>query len=151
MGFIMSPMTQLTIFVSLTAYTVFSIVLRTVLKHLDPSKAVPKRVREALDSLAEGLLILDEKDQVLLANQAFEQVLGAEHGKLIGRRASSFAWSFPSGKNEQFPWFVALQEERAVSNVRLHLEGAKQQQTFNVNCSPLLGHKGKYCGRNGDV
>ena len=68
----------------MACFLAFALILRTVLKHLDPSKAVPKRVREALDNLAEGLLILDTKDQILLANTAFASVAGIEPEKLTG-------------------------------------------------------------------
>ena len=53
----------------------FYFYLGRVLRQLDPSRAVP-RVRAALDTLAEGLLVIDLKGYIVLANQAFAAVVG---------------------------------------------------------------------------
>ncbi len=42
----------------------FYLYLGKMLKQLDPSQAVPERVRSALDTMAEGLLVLDHKGQI---------------------------------------------------------------------------------------
>ena len=73
-------------------FIVFSFYLSFVLRQLDPSQAVPKRVRTALDSLAEGLLVTDEKGRVVLANQAFAVWSGRRPEKLVGRSAVNFPW-----------------------------------------------------------
>ncbi len=44
-----------------------------MLKHLDPTKVIPRRVRETLDTMAEGLLVLDKDERILLANKAFQK------------------------------------------------------------------------------
>lgn len=62
----------------------FLLYLRKMLAHLDPSKAVPKRVRSALDSLAEGLLVIDNNQRMVLANQSFASWVDREPEKLIG-------------------------------------------------------------------
>ncbi|MHB8973951.1 MAG: hybrid sensor histidine kinase/response regulator [Pirellulaceae bacterium] len=146
--FLASPQVRFLSFISMASFLAFGIVLRTVLKHLDPSKAVPKRVREALDNLAEGLLILDTKDQILLANTAFATVVGVQPEKLLGVRAPSLRWrenrADVGGKH---PWTEALRQRCPVSNVRMQLEDAHGGwRSFNVNCSPLLGSGGRYCG-----
>ncbi len=50
--------------------------LRRILKFLDPQKAVPPRVREALDNFAEGVVILDSSDQMILVNATFAKHAG---------------------------------------------------------------------------
>ena len=62
------------LFGSLVAFYFY---LGRVLRHLDPSQAVPGRVRAALDTLAEGLVVIDKKQSIVLANQAFASLLGA--------------------------------------------------------------------------
>ena len=51
----------LIIFVSLSGFIGFWLYIRRVLQHLDPSAVVPARVRNALNILAEGVLILDRR------------------------------------------------------------------------------------------
>jgi PAS domain-containing protein len=54
------------------AYTLFVV---RVLRAFNGTQMVPERVRGALDTLAEGLLVLDEEGRIVLANQAFADVL----------------------------------------------------------------------------
>jgi PAS domain S-box-containing protein len=143
-----SPYFLFLTYVSTTGFLAFSFILRSVLKHLDPSKAVPRRVREALDNLAEGLLILDTNDHILLANSALAAVVGVDPQKLVGTKASSLRWRHENAETGlRAPWAEALQEGCPLSNVRMQLEGDDGRvRSFNVNCSPLLGTAGRYCG-----
>ena len=64
------------------------------LKQADPSKAVPRRVRDALNTLAEGLILTDKKGRVLLANEAFSVWTGKSSDKLFGQDAAKFNWVY---------------------------------------------------------
>ncbi len=147
-GFLLSPTTRLMAFVSCVSLVAFVWLLRFVLKHLDPTKAVPRRVRDALDNLAEGLLILDTKENILLANQAFASIVGVDAEKLVGRCASRLRWEqADAGGDVARPWVEALRKNTPIANARLRLEDSQGDwHCFNINCSPLLGNRGKYCG-----
>ena len=67
-GLLKNPMMQMTFFMGLAGFVLYYYYLGKVLRHLDPSQAIPGRVRAALDTMAEGLLILDRKEQIVLAN-----------------------------------------------------------------------------------
>ncbi|MEM7473565.1 MAG: ATP-binding protein [Planctomycetota bacterium] len=132
-------------FAGSSSFLVFNFILKLVLKHLDPSRAVPRRVRDALDNLAEGLMILDNRSNILLANNSLSIVLGKEPDELIG--INSRKLDFLADENGNLPWFTALSEKRLVSNARVRLADTdKKERTFLANCSPLLGHNGGYCG-----
>ena len=149
MAFFNSELTRLVGITSLCCFLLYRFFLRRMLKQLDPSSTVPKRVREALDNLAEGLLIVDVHDTILLANQAFASVVGMDANRLIGRHASKLPWiqGEVHGRVVNPPWKQAIAEERPVSNVSMKLDDAHGiQRTFSVNASPLLGHEGKYRG-----
>ena len=66
----------------------FYFYLRVVLKQLNPSKVIPRRVREALDTLAEGLLVLDRNERIVLANRAFVEATGMQLDALTGHLRS---------------------------------------------------------------
>ena len=70
----------------------FSLYLRKVLSHLDPSKVVPPRVRNTLNTLAEGLLVLDAQDRIVLSNEAFAKALGTTGPALQGHAVAEFPW-----------------------------------------------------------
>ncbi|MGD9852328.1 MAG: response regulator [Nitrospirales bacterium] len=150
MGFITSPHTKLLSFVALLCFLGFYVYLGKMLKQLDPSQAVPERVRSALDTMAEGLLVLDNKEQIMLANRAFATLLTTTPEALLGRRVGEFPWSdiddhpLASGMH---PWHVALQSGEAQKNERVRLtlpDGVRL--TFMINCSPILGSGAKHVG-----
>lgn len=59
------------IYIAIACFIGYLFFLRRILKHLDPSKVVPERVKRAFDTLSEGILILSENGQIVLANKAF--------------------------------------------------------------------------------
>ncbi len=143
------PLVKLVAFIALAAFAMFYFYLGKVLKQLDPSKAVPTHVRAALDTLAEGLIVIDVKENIVLANQAFASIVGSDPEKLVGQRASKLAWVTPDGTaltEIEFPWTKALRYGSLQKNKMLHLRDRKSRlRTFIVNSSPVLSSGGK-CG-----
>ena len=141
---------QLALFVAVSGFCSFYFYLARVLSQLDPSRAIPGRVRAALDTLTEGLLVVDKRLNIVLANEAFAQLLGTTPDKLLGTLVEKLEWLTPDGSAlaaEQHPWAKALSEGTAVTNESISLangEGAKR--TFIVNCAPVLGGRGKASG-----
>jgi PAS domain S-box-containing protein len=147
-GFLYSPYTKMILFISLASVVSFLVYLKRTLQHLDPSKVVPPHVRAALDTLAEGLLIMDQSGRIALANQAIAAVLGCEPNKLMGTAASQLPWEqdFPAEKGTagpQFPWLLAVRDNKPQRRSILHLKDATGvRRTFVVNCSPVAGARG---------
>ena len=88
LGNFMRPEFSLSIFLGVGLFISFSIYLRRVLRHLNPSQVIPHRVREALDALAEGLLVIDTDCRIVLANSAFAQHVHLKVEDLIGKNAN---------------------------------------------------------------
>ena len=130
-------------FLASSCFLLFNFVLKFVLRHLDPSKAVPRRVRDALNNLAEGLMIMDTRENILLVNDSLAKVVGVEADDLIGQKSDAIKFDIDG---DQLPWQVALAETRLIQNCRIRLPGEQGDKTFLANCSPLLGHQGNYCG-----
>ena len=150
MGFVTGPHTQLLLFIALLCFIVFYLYLGKMLKQLDPSQAVPERVRSALDTMAEGLLVLDNKEQIMLANHAFATLLTTTPQALLGRRVGEFPWSNVNGEPLEpdiSPWHVALISGEAQKNQRVRLTLPDSPRlTLMINCSPVLGSGGKNVG-----
>ncbi len=149
-GLVRSPEAKLITFMALLSFVSFYFYLRKMLRHLDPSQAVPPHVRSALDTLAEGLLVIDDRQHVVLANQAFAALVGRTADELLGKIASELGWAQADGTRIQptdFPWVRALAEGLPQRNDLIHLtDGESKQRTFIVNCSPVLGSGGRYGG-----
>ncbi|MGI9285992.1 MAG: ATP-binding protein [Pseudomonadales bacterium] len=149
-GAMQTPWVQLTLFLGMLSFILFYLYLGRMLTQLDPSQAVPGRVRSALDTMAEGLLVLDRKEQIVLANHAFATLLGKTTDQLTGARASQLPWVTSDGaatEDAERPWIRAVKQGVAQTNqmIRLKLDG-QPQRTFMINCSPVLGSKGNYAG-----
>jgi PAS domain S-box-containing protein len=152
-GFLKSPYLRMIGFVSIASIISFMAYLKRTLRQLDPSKVVPPHVRAALDTLAEGLLIMDQSGHIAMANRAFATVVGRDADKLMGTRAEKLPWEkdVPDGRQvaaeDQFPWKQAVEKNEPVRNVTMHLnDSTGQRRTFIVNCSPVAGARGKARG-----
>jgi PAS domain S-box-containing protein len=147
---IRNPWFLLVVFMFLACFASFYFYLGKVLRQLDPSQAVPGRVRAALDTLAEGLLVIDRKQNIVLANHAFAGFLGKTPEELTGYNAASLDWleadDQPLSK-DQLPWLVTLRDTSVQQDRMLNLRNVKsQQRNFIVNCSPVLAGGGKANG-----
>jgi signal transduction histidine kinase/CheY-like chemotaxis protein/HPt (histidine-containing phosphotransfer) domain-containing protein len=147
LGFVDSPLVRLLAFIAVSSFIVFFFYLGKMLKQLDPSQAIPARVRSALDTMAEGLLVLDLKGRVVLANQAFADIVDKPPDDLLGFRAADFPWVPDDGSpsaDADYPWLKALNDGVPQKNQMVRLQSsAETQQTFMTNCSPVLGAGGK--------
>ncbi len=130
------------------SFIVFYLYLRRMLRHLDPSQVIPGRVRTAFDTLAEGVLVLDPQGSVVLANQAFVDIVGGSAEALVGKRADSLGWSQPAGASaDDTPWAALKGDGLARRNVLLYLSGQDgKRRSFMVNGSPVPGAGGKPAG-----
>lgn len=148
-AFVHHPWVKMTIIVSCVTGLFYYFYLKKMLQHLDPSRAVPQRVREALDSLAEGLLVLDRDEKVVLANHAFAEWVGLPADRLTGLPVSSFEW-VPQNTDQLItglPWTDAMQTESAQAGVMIGLSVSDRPvQNLIANASPVLGHDGRYGG-----
>ena len=99
---------------------------------LDPSKAIPKRVRSALDALAGGLLVTDKKGRVMLANEAFARWAGQDADELIGRNVSAFPWSTPAdiAAPGPYPWVSGAGGTRCPSALSLRTDRWQWRKTY---------------------
>ncbi|HEV7802846.1 MAG TPA: response regulator [Burkholderiales bacterium] len=150
LGLWYSPLLRFAAFMVVGAFFGFYFYLSRVLSQLDPSRAIPGRVRAALDTLAEGLLVIDRRQNVVLANEAIARLLGTTSDALIGTQVSKLAWLGTDGspvEAEHHPWVQSLSGGTPPSNATIGLrDGESRLRTFIVNCAPVLGAKGRAAG-----
>jgi PAS domain S-box-containing protein len=148
-SFLRRPVVRLVTFVAAATYLLNFLFLARKLQHLDPSKVVPGRVRSALDTLMEGLLVIDTRERVVLANRAFGEWLGKGPEEIVGKPVSELPWKIldKEKSHEKLPWQVALEarEPQTGAMIALDTEDAGQR-IFMVNATPVLGHSGKFHG-----
>lgn len=150
MGYVDDPVVHTTLFLAIFGFIAFFFYLGSMLKQLDPSQAIPGRVRSALDTMAEGLLVLDSKQNIVLANEAFSNIVGMSSDEILGKSIKAFPWDSLGDEpfsNNDAPWSRALTEAQAVMNLRVRLSlDDERYVTFMTNCSPVLAREGKAQG-----
>jgi len=127
--------------IALMCFTGFYLYLGRMLQQLDPSRAVPDRVRNALDTLAEGLLLVDAQGRVVLANAALCELLGRAGETLVGQPAESLGWIADDGgpiAAAALPWNAALAAGRTLKLQPVGLvDAAGERRSFLANCAPV--------------
>ncbi len=142
---------KLVLFVGLVGFIAYLCFLKRTLRYLDPSSVVPKRVKSALDTLVEGVVLLDKDERIVLANAAFARNVGRPEASLLGQKASHLNWklSAPRQEPEVLPWTVALQEGQVQSGVPLEFTGGPDgTRKLMVNAAAIWD---EHCGKRGTI
>ncbi len=117
------------------------IYLGRVLRSLDPSKAIPTRVNDAFDIIDDGILVLDRKGHIVLANDAFTTITGSNQEELYGRHISETSINNAMLKiiaKEAMPWNSAASERTMMSDI--HIDAVDQNNnptSLLVSCAPI--------------
>jgi len=104
------------------------------------------RVTKALDSLAEGLLVLDYNGKINFASTVFGEKVGVPSRTLKGIQPEEhFQWRDESGEPlTEFPWVESakhggeIREQVVTLQTGVDEEGNPTTLVFQVNCSPVL-------------
>lgn len=124
----------------------FFLLMRKALTELNPSKVVPQRVHAAFDVLAEGVVIMDEKLRIVLANQSFASRLGVEPEYLVGKSLDSYQWDLRGDDLETLPWQSAFDRGDNVQGMPLKLILDDEDIVFSVNSAPIDDGQGQIKG-----
>lgn len=123
----------------------YLIFLKRALRELDPDAVIPHRVRKALDTLTEGLLIVDHNGVIIFSNRSFASKTGLTAKDLVGKQSASLPWEIAG--RDQLPWFDLLEGGEGESNVAVKLTGGlKVASSLSVNCSIISTPEGKVRG-----
>ncbi|MCA9266294.1 MAG: PAS domain-containing protein, partial [Planctomycetales bacterium] len=142
-GILSLPSVKVTLAATCINLLAFYWLLRRSLKHLDPSRVVPDRVRSALDTMAEGLLILDQKNQIVLANQSFAETVKSPVTDLQGMDVDRFSWELADDENRSFPWNEPQASGQPTRGRCMRLGTADgQRRTFLVNATTIRDDRG---------
>lgn len=139
----------LVLYIALVGFFAYSFFIKRTLRELDPRSVIPERVKSAFDALSEGLVVLDEKAQIILANGSFAEKIEQSADKLLGRKISRLGWKSTSEKQDagHLPWDTALiSKERQIGVPMRYETKYKNALTFMVNATPIKDAKGAVRG-----
>jgi diguanylate cyclase (GGDEF)-like protein/PAS domain S-box-containing protein len=137
------------LFVALSGFVAYVLFLRKTMRELNPDEVIPERVRHALDTLSEGLMIVDQKGYVVFVNKSFADKFGVSSSDLVGRDSTNMGWldSTSNNKYVDLPWNETSNESDIVKGVTLKLKsGGNKSYIFNANTSLVRSPSGKVRG-----
>lgn len=146
LGWFSKPRLRLVLFLFSTVGISFYFYLGRVLKQLDPSRVVPPHVRAALDTIADGLLLLDKNQRIAFANKAFAAIMGISSDFLQGVKACDLPWSESCREQiPDFPWVERIEDEQREGVVMELLPPDQPRCVLLANAS-IVSQNGKYFG-----
>lgn len=103
---------------------------------------IPKRVRQAFDSLAEGVLVLDEVGRIAHVNKAFRQGSNLLDTMLVGSWLHDLGWkaygSEQATPEADLPWVKVIRTGDPVLGEKMTLQtNTPSEKSYTVNCTPL--------------
>ena len=139
--FLTNPWLRFLALVTVVGFVGFFLFMKRTLRQLDPSGIIPTRVKSALDALTQGVVMIDTRDLIVLANDPFCQAVGKPVTSLIGSDLSSLAWrsAAPSATVSVHPWTEAIMDKQPQSDRSLLLglpDGGSRK--FIVNTVPIM-------------
>ncbi len=117
----------------------FQLYLRRAMRYLDPSAAVPERVRTAFDTLTEAVLVLDPGGRVMLANRALV-LLGPDAAPIrTGAGVTELGWlveALPPALDP--PWRRVLDTNEPLLGIEMRIgAGGPMPRDVVLNCTPI--------------
>lgn len=149
LGYRVSPLIMLLVLVALLSFFGFFVYMKRTLRHLDPSTVMPKRVKQAFDTLTEGVLIMDAKGRIILANCTFADKVGCTVETLLGLNAAQLEWINPATNSplDTVPWVEVMANGKIRSGIPLSIATRTNEiRAYMANISPILDDTGKSRG-----
>jgi diguanylate cyclase (GGDEF)-like protein len=146
------PLVVMLLFLMTFGTLVFGLYVRRALYSLDPASVIPERVKSAFDAMGEGVVVLDARGRMLLANQVFEKLHVQTETKplqLLGHALSRLSWlatALPSDLSTH-PWSRAMATRAANAGQTIELvDGNAVARRLVVNCAPITDPRGRVRG-----
>ena len=114
---------------------------------IDLSSVAPVLLESTLDALTEGVVLLDNRERIIIVNAAFAAIIGATPAALKNVSISRFGWKFTNSYENELPWTVAIRDGSRQTNKQMCMSGmADEQKIFIVDSVPVRDASGKSSG-----
>ncbi len=152
------PVIGTMLFVGLVGFLFYIFYLRRTLKILNPQAVIPQRIQAMLNTLAEGLVVLDGRQQIVLVNEAFAAMVGDKAESLQGKPLAKLPWQHAGvaddgqedtddDSDRAWPWELAIKDSKTMIGLPLKMTTpGKGLRTLMVNTAPILGGDGSTRG-----
>ncbi|MGF1642242.1 MAG: diguanylate cyclase [Thiotrichales bacterium] len=149
LGGLIGPSLTVPLSIVVGGFLFFYLYLRRVLQHLDPTQVIPERVSAALDTLTEGVMIIDSTQRILLVNAAFRRLDPAAARVVIGQKIAALHWLMASVQTIEntLPWRIVLNGEDARAPEAIDLPGGPDGvRRVMISAAPVRDGQAKLRG-----
>ena len=149
LAFMKSPSVALPASILFFGSFLYYLYLRRVLNHLDPTQVIPNRVNTALDTLTEGVMIVDNQDNILLVNEGFKKLHPGAQTVMLGSKITQLKWlNLPVIQQlSMLPWKYVLTEEKALHQILVKIpQDDHDVRVVSLNAAPVRDSQGKVRG-----
>ncbi len=139
--FLTDPWLRFLGLVSVVGFVGYLYFMKRTLRQLDPSGIIPTRVKSALDALTQGVVMIDTRDFIVLANEGFCQAVGKPLTSLIGSDLGTLSWraAASSAPVMVHPWTEAIMDKQPQADRPLLLSLPDgDSRKFIVNTVPIM-------------
>lgn len=112
-----------TLFMASVGFFVYMAFLKKAVHELNSDDVIPERVSKALDTLTEGILIVDDKDFIVFSNVSFASMCGLTRNDFVGKRTSDLSWRLEreDGEKDDLPWQHLSSDSNALKGAYVNL------------------------------
>jgi diguanylate cyclase (GGDEF)-like protein/PAS domain S-box-containing protein len=141
------PLVALFFIIVPVGFLAFYLYIRRSLQYLDPTAAIPDRVRTAFDTLNEGVAVIDRDGRIMLSNKAFRRLHPQAAQDLVGKPLSEQDWLTGHGAAQPQPWAQAMETNAPVTGQPISITQPDQSVSrLIVNAAPVQDGGGRLRG-----
>ena len=141
------PLVALFFVIVPVGFLAFYLYIRRALQYLDPTSAIPDRVRTAFDTLNEGVAVIDRDGRIMLSNKAFRLLHPQASQDLTGKALAEQAWLIGHNTAQSLPWVKAMETNNPVSGHPISItQPDLSVSRLIVNAAPVQDGRGQLRG-----
>lgn len=105
--------------------------------HIDLASVAPVLLESTLDALTEGVVLLDNREHIIIANAAFAEIVGTTPALLKNISMSRFGWKLSNNYESEMPWTAAIRDDRRQMHQQMCMSGSAGEKIFMVDSVPV--------------
>jgi diguanylate cyclase (GGDEF)-like protein len=114
---------------------------------IDLAAVAPILFESTLDALTEGVVLLDNRERIIIANATFANIIGTKPESLKNVSISRFGWKLLHGYENEMPWTLAIRSRSQQTNVQMTMPGnGGTGKIFVVDSAPVRSSNGESSG-----
>ena len=107
-------------------------------RRIDLLSVAPVLLESTLDALTEGVVLLDNRERIIIANAAFADIVGTTPTSLKNIPISRFGWVLSNSYESEMPWTAAIRDGSRQTDKQMCMSGsASEKKIFVVDSIPV--------------